>query len=86
MIVLLQSNLGIFQLRKFGVDWVYIDLPGVVIWQHIMHIMLVFYLLIQLNLTSDEDPTKLVMQYRTRRRGFHYYVQGQVKECLKMSE
>ena len=25
----------IFLLRKFGVVWVYIDLPGVVIWQHI---------------------------------------------------
>ena len=24
-----------FILRKFGVVWVYIDLPGVVIWQHI---------------------------------------------------
>ena len=41
---------------------------------------------IQLKLSLEEDPTKLVMQYRTRRRGFHYYVQGQVKECLKMSE
>ena len=35
MIGLLRSNLGIFLLRKFGVVWVYIDLPGVVIWQHI---------------------------------------------------
>ena len=35
MIGLLQSNLGIFLLGKFGVVWVYIDLPGVVIWQHI---------------------------------------------------
>ena len=25
-----------------------------------------------------------MMQYRTRRRGFHYYVQGQVKEIAKM--
>ncbi|XP_023339626.1 soluble guanylate cyclase 88E [Eurytemora carolleeae] len=33
---------------------------------------------------EDEDPTKLVMQYRTRRRGFHYFVQGQVKEIAKM--
>ena len=35
MIGLLQSILGIFRLRKFGVVWVYFDLPGVVIWQHI---------------------------------------------------
>ena len=35
MIGLLRSNLGIFLLRKFGIVWVYIDLPGVVIWQHI---------------------------------------------------
>ena len=35
MIGFLRSNLGIFLLRKFGVVWVYIDLPGVVIWQHI---------------------------------------------------
>jgi len=35
MIGLLRPNLGIFLLRKFGVVWVYIDLPGVVIWQHI---------------------------------------------------
>ena len=32
---LLRSNLGILLLRKFGIVWVYIDLPGVVIWQHI---------------------------------------------------
>ena len=32
---MLRSNLGIVLLRKFGVVWVYIDLPGVVIWQHI---------------------------------------------------
>ena len=34
MIGLLLSNLGIFQLQEFVV-WVFIDLPGVVIWQHI---------------------------------------------------
>ena len=34
MIGLLRSNLGIFQLQEFVV-WVFIDLPGVVIWQHI---------------------------------------------------
>merc|ERR1719461_1750845 len=26
----------------------------------------------------------MMLQYRTRRRGFHYYVQGQVKEIAKM--
>ena len=31
----IRSNLGIFLLRKFGVVLVYIELPGVVIWQHI---------------------------------------------------
>merc|ERR1719334_395800 len=33
---------------------------------------------------ESEDETHLMMQYRTRRRGFHYYVQGQVKEIAKM--
>ena len=32
---LLRSNLGNYLFRKFVVVWVYIDLPGVVIWQHI---------------------------------------------------
>merc|ERR550539_1848077 len=31
-----------------------------------------------------EDKDSLHMQYRTRRRGFHFYVQGQVKELAKM--
>ena len=31
-----------------------------------------------------EDEGSLHMQYRTRRRGFHFYVQGQVKELAKM--
>merc|ERR1719219_2667068 len=31
-----------------------------------------------------EDEGHLHMQYRTRRRGFHFYVQGQVKEMAKM--
>merc|ERR1719219_3289832 len=31
-----------------------------------------------------EDEGHLHMQYRTRRRGFHFYVQGQVKELAKM--
>ena len=43
MIGLLRSNLGIFLLRKFGVAWIYIDLPGVVIWQHIHPFMLHSY-------------------------------------------
>ena len=41
MIGLLRSNLGIFLLRKFGVVWVYIDLPGVVFWQHIIHALFI---------------------------------------------
>jgi len=32
---------------------------------------------------ESENETMLMMQYRTRRRGFHYYVQGQVKEIAK---
>merc|ERR1719187_2334568 len=32
---------------------------------------------------ETEDASSLMMQYRTRRRGFHYYVQGQVKEIAK---
>ena len=28
---------------------------------------------------DTEDENSIMMQYRTRRRGFHYYVQGQVK-------
>ena len=35
MIGLSRANLGIFLLRMFGVVCVYIDLPGVVFWQHI---------------------------------------------------
>jgi len=31
-----------------------------------------------------EDHSCLHMQYRTRRKGFHFYVQGQVKELAKM--
>merc|ERR1719232_402667 len=31
-----------------------------------------------------EDEGSLHMQYRTRRKGFHFYVQGQVKELAKM--
>ena len=30
----------------------------------------------------DESPEHLMMQYRTRRRGFHYYVQGQVQNIV----
>ena len=38
MILLLQSNDGNFLLQKFGVVWVFIDLPGVVIWHpHFIH-------------------------------------------------
>merc|ERR1719495_39464 len=33
---------------------------------------------------ESENETMLMMQYRTRRRGFHYYVQGQVKEIAKL--
>merc|ERR1719228_2371712 len=33
---------------------------------------------------ETEDKDKMMLQYRTRRRGFHYYVQGQVKEIAKM--
>merc|ERR1719357_475620 len=33
---------------------------------------------------ETEDASSLMMQYRTRRRGFHFYVQGQVKEIAKM--
>ena len=33
---------------------------------------------------ESEDEGHLHMQYRTRRRGFHFYVQGQVKELAKM--
>merc|ERR1719495_741961 len=32
---------------------------------------------------ESENESMLMMQYRTRRRGFHYYVQGQVKEIAK---
>ena len=28
---------------------------------------------------DSEDEGMIMMQYRTRRRGFHYYVQGQVR-------
>ena len=37
MIGLLRSDLNIFLLWKFGIVWVYIDLPGVVIWQTFIH-------------------------------------------------
>ena len=33
---------------------------------------------------EDENETHLMMQYRTRRKGFHFYVQGQVKELAKL--
>merc|ERR1719334_2622428 len=33
---------------------------------------------------DSETADELMLQYRTRRRGFHYYVQGQVKEIAKM--
>merc|ERR1719244_175464 len=33
---------------------------------------------------ETEDASSLMMQYRTRRRGFHYYVQGQAKEIAKL--
>merc|ERR1719308_374887 len=33
---------------------------------------------------DSETDTQLMLQYRTRRRGFHYYVQGQVKEIGKL--
>lgn len=33
---------------------------------------------------EGEDEAHLLMQYRTRRKGFHFYVQGQVKELAKM--
>lgn len=33
---------------------------------------------------DSETPDSLQLQYRTRRRGFHFYVQGQVKEIAKM--
>ena len=29
---------------------------------------------------DTEDETQIMMQYRTRRRGFHHYVQGQVRQ------
>ena len=35
IIELLRSNLGIVLLRNFGVVGFFIELPGVVIWQHI---------------------------------------------------
>ncbi len=39
---------------------------------------------IKVNVTLlDEDETKLLLQYRTRRRGFHFYVQGQVMYTIK---
>ena len=31
---------------------------------------------------DTEDENSIMMQYRTRRRGFHYYVQGQVNSLL----
>ena len=37
---------------------------------------------------ADETPEGMLMEYRSKRRGFQYYVQGQVKEirepCLDM--
>merc|ERR1719219_2323433 len=32
---------------------------------------------------ADETPDGMVMEYRSKRRGFQYYVQGQVKEISK---
>ena len=32
---------------------------------------------------DSEDEGMIMLQYRTRRRGFHFYVQGQVCEKLK---
>ena len=29
---------------------------------------------------ESETPEQIILQYRTRRRGFHHYVQGQVRE------
>ena len=31
---------------------------------------------------DSETDSQLMLQYRTRRRGFHYYVQGQVRHTL----
>lgn len=33
---------------------------------------------------DTEDENSITLQYRTRRRGFHFYVQGQVKEISKL--
>merc|ERR1719410_2133200 len=33
---------------------------------------------------ETESESMIMLQYRTRRRGFHFYVQGQVKEIAKM--
>ncbi|XP_023325285.1 soluble guanylate cyclase 88E isoform X2 [Eurytemora carolleeae] len=32
---------------------------------------------------AHEDDTGMILEYRSKRRGFHYYVQGQVKEISK---
>ena len=32
---------------------------------------------------ADETPEGMLMEYRSKRRGFQYYVQGQVKEILE---
>ena len=32
---------------------------------------------------ADETPDGMLMEYRSKRRGFQYYVQGQVKEISK---
>merc|ERR1719334_2840647 len=32
---------------------------------------------------ADETPERMLMEYRSKRRGFQYYVQGQVKEISK---
>ena len=34
---------------------------------------------------EDEDEGKMLLQYRTRRRGFHFYVQGQVRLIYNQS-
>ena len=32
---------------------------------------------------ASEDENGMMMEYRSKRRGFQYYVQGQVKEISK---
>ena len=33
---------------------------------------------------DTEDENSITLQYRTRRRGFHFYVQGQVRKLLSL--